>query len=395
MKVIRYGEYIECMEEFDHVPYAGCSAIQMPHSLIGKSRAEITAYHQRVNTVLNRNMINNIVMVNSGRFIVDDKSVNMDDLLNYQVNGIIRAKNPTTSVVPEPALYNGDKILQVVQYQESKHAQSTGQMITNQALTSDQLNQETATRFEGIEQAGKGKIELIARNVAEMFYKPLYEGLAWFAQHYQDSEMEVYLFGRQMAINPASWKFDDRIVAKVGTGSSDDEAQLQTLGGILATQLQEIERQSGLSDYQKVYNTYTEMAKRAGIHDVSQFYNDPTIPQQQLMAENQQLKQVLQAMQVQLQQQNPLAEAEQVKQQTEVLKAQLKAQETTRRDQLKAAEIQAKQQLEMAKLAQNQNQFAANYQQDQDQFDMQTAIDIAQMELDHNTNLPGGLDEQR
>lgn len=388
-RVTRFHEYIKHFEEFDHVPYAGNSAIQMPHTLIGKSIAEKAEYHQRVSTVLNRNMMNNIVAVNAGRHILNDSVVNMDDVLNVQVNGIIRTKD-VSQVVPEVVLYHGDKILQIQQYQDSKHAQSTGQMLSNQALSSDQLNQETATRFEGIEKAAKSKVEQVAADTMELFYKRLFEGLIWFAQHYQNSEMEVYLFGRQMKINPASWKYGSRCIAKTGTGFGDDQAALQTLGGILATQKQEIEAGSGLSDYSKVYNTYLEMARRAGISDPSSYYNDPSQPDQLLQAENELLKAQLQMMQ--MQSQNPLAEAEKVKQETEVLKAELKSQETLRSDQLKAAELQAKQQLELAKLNQNQQQFAAAHRQRQDEFDTSTALDITNMELDHSTDLPGGLD---
>lgn len=379
--VVKFGNIVIENEPFEHIPYAGCSSIQMPHNIIGKSRGELSLTQQRVNSVLTRNMMDNISDVNMGRYIADDSQVNMDDLLNIRTRGVVRSKNPMSSIVPEPVMYNGDKTLQVIQYMDSKHSQSTGQMQANQALTSDQLNQETATRFDGVKEASLAKIELVSRNIAELAYKDLYEGLVWFARHFQDSEMEAYLFGREMKFSPSSWKFDHRVIAKVGTGAGDDDKTIQALSAILGSQQAEIEAGSGLADSKKKYNVYRELVRASDLHGVENFYNDPEQPEQLILAENEQLKQAVQQLQAHIEQnQNQLADAEKIRAEATLLVAQSRKSEADQKDQIKVAELR-----------QDMQQFLLTLRQNSDQFDQSMIKDLTEMELKHGEDVPGSI----
>jgi hypothetical protein len=314
-----------------------------------------------------------------GRYIVDDKAVNLNDLLTVRKTGVIRSKNPTASVMNEPVIYQGDKTLQVIQYMDSKHSQSTGQMQTNQALTSDQLNQETATRFDGVKEAGLAKIELVSRNIAELAYKPLYEGIAWMARHFQDSEIEAYLFGREIAFNPSSWKFDHRVIAKVGTGAGDNDKTLSALSAVLASQQAEIEAGSGLADSKKKYNTYKEIVRSSDLHGVENYYNDPSKPEELLQSQNEQLTQAVQQLQMQLQsQENQLTEAQKIDAQAKLLIAQSKKQEADQKDQIKVAEMR-----------QDMQQFMLKLRQDGQQFDQDMLKDLTELELKYGQDVPG------
>lgn len=371
--VVKFADIIVENEPFNHIPYAGTSAIQMPHNIIGKSRGELALSQQRLNTVLTRNMSDNISDVNMGRYLVNDSKVNMDDVHNVRTRGSIRTKD-MGAIMPEPVLYTGDKTLQVIQYMDSKHSQSTGQMQTNQALTSDQLNEETATRFEGVKDASLAKIELVARNFAEIPCKDLWEGIAWLARHFQNSETEAYLFGREMKFKPSSWRFEQRIIAKVGTGAGDDEKTIQTLSSVLATQNNEIAGGSGLADNQKKYNVYRELIRAAGLHGVENFYNDPSKPDQMLMAENEQLKGAVEQMQLQAEQ-NDIAgaakEIEQMKAQAQLLIAQSKKEDAS------------------TKARQDMQQFLITARNNSDQFDQETILKLTEMELKYGQDVPG------
>jgi hypothetical protein len=379
--VIKFGSIVVENEPFDHVPYAGTSAIQMPHNIIGKSRGELSVKQQRINSVLTRNMMDNISDVNMGRYIVDDQQVNMDDLLDIRTRGIVRSKNPLQSVVPEPVLYNSDKTLQVIQYMDSKHSQSTGQMQSNQALTSDQLNQETATRFDGVKEASLSKIELVARNIAELAYKDLYEGLAWFGRHFQDSDMEAYLFGREMTFSPSSWKFDHRLIAKVGTGAGDDDKTIQALTAILGSQQAEIDIGSGLADSAKKYNVYRELVRASDLHGVENYYNDPSRPDQVVMAENEQLKKQIQQLGLAVQQsQDQLSKAETIRAEASLLIAQSRREEASQKDQIKVAEMR-----------QEMQQFLLTLKQKGEQFDQTIIKDLTELELKYGKDVPGAI----
>ena len=269
--------------------------------------------------------------------------------------------------------YVSDKTLQVLQYMEGKKQSSTGAMNQNQALEADQLADETATRFKGMEDAGEAKIELVARNIAEG-YRDLWQGIAWFATHFQDTKLELRILGREMAFEPTEWRFEASVVAKVGTGAGDNDKTMANLTGIYQIQSQLVAQGSTLSDQGKLYNTLAEMIRVSGRHDVSMFFNNPEQPESMVEAERDMLKNMVQ--QFEANQQNPLAEAEAVKGKALIDKtmleqkfdaqvktmeleaefneklrtAQLKFEQDNKENQRKNAELVAKLELEYTKL---------------------------------------------
>jgi hypothetical protein len=96
------------------------------------------------------------------------------------------------------------------------------------------------------------------------------------------------------------------------------------------------------------------------------------------------LKNVVQELQ-QVAQQNPLAEAEKVKAQNQLLLAQIKQQQVDQDNAIKVAELASKDRLENRKI---------DAQAEQHRQDM--TVDLTELALQHDTNLPGDLkkDEQ-
>lgn len=361
--IIKVGNVILENEQFDHVPYAITSSVLMPMSLVGKSRGEQGINTQRVQSVLTRNMLDNIYSVNNPGHIVNDDIIEIDDMLTQRPNRIIRSNGAIAgNILPLETPYIGDKALQVIQYMDSLQTRRTGTHLSSQGLDADSLHKETATRFEGVEEAGKAKIELVARVIAETGYRDLYEGLAWFAAHYQDEAKEIYVLGKPMTIDPRNWKYDHRVEAVVGTGAGDNDKTLETLSGIYALQLQQKEQGSALTDDKKIYNTLEKIVKASGLHRPDKYFNNPERPDQLLQAENQLLKQQLQLLQQQLE--NPLEGAEKIKQQGSIMRDQMKYAHETK---MKAADLA----------------------QDNREFEAETMVKIAELELEHNTDIPG------
>lgn len=382
--VIKCGNEILTNEAFDHVPYAIISSMLMPNNIVGRPRAELAMQYQRTNSVLRRQILDNVYAVNNPRNVVSD-AVEIDDMLDIRLNGIIRTDgNPAESVMPLVTPYIGDKALQVVQYLDSARAQSTGSLMSNQGLEADNLHKETATRFEGMEEAAKSKIELVARVIAETGYKDLWEGMAWFATHYQDTDLEMYVLGREMVVNPANWKFDHHVGATVGTGAGDDDKTLRNLSALYNAQNQLIMEGSPLADDQKRYNTLNGMVKALGKTNTSEYFNNPEAPDEIVMAENQIMKAQLKQMQEQMQ--SPLAEAEQVKAQAsiekEMMQQKFNAQLEQYKTEAKAREEQAKQ---MAKYQTDLQDLQFKYAQ----LTTKTGFDYSKLEVENSVDIPG------
>lgn len=378
--IIKSGNEVLLNDDFEHVPFAIASAILMPHNIIGRSRAEVAMPTQRVQSVLSRAVCDNIYLVNAGRNVISSK-VNPDDMLAVRQAGIVRyrGEDPISNHVMQLVTpYVGDKTLQVIQYFDSKRAQTTGSLMANQGLQADDLHKETATRFEGVENASKAKVELLARVIAEVGYIDLYQGLAWFANHFQDDDQEFYVLGQTLTTNPSKWQFEHYVEASVGTGAGDDEQALQNYSALLAILEQLKARGSLLSDEKKIYNTIKRITKTIGIKDVSTVINDPERPDELLMAQNEQL----QLMVIQLQQMlemssNPLAEAENIKAMKEIA---LKQQDMMNQNRQFAAE-----------LAEKRRQFDIKTQLEAAKNADRTAVDLTKMEIDSGRNVPGAI----
>ena len=372
----KIGNTITENEPYDHVPYAILSCLLDPHKAIGRSRASLVVQDQRIQTVLRRGVLNNINKINHSRTFVNEDAVNLDDMLEIQLDGIVRVKGnqPTGSqVMPEITPYIGSQVLEVVQYIDAAKSQRTGALMASQGLESDNLHKETATRFSGVEKASEAKIELVARNFAETGFRKLYDGIAWMAAHYQDTKEEFLVLGKPLSVKPTDWKYLHNPVSKVGLGAGSGQQSVQTMQGIIAMQSQLKAQGSPLVDDTVIYNSLNEMIMNLGLPRTDMFFNNPEVPEQMLMPHIEKLTQALQMAQQQIEQlsqQNPLAEAEMIKQQGAIATADAK--NTT--ELLKVAEQSRLKELEMV--------------QDTAFHDSDKTFDYTKLEVENGVDVP-------
>ena len=377
-RIVKIGNKITENEPYDHVPYAITSAIIEPHKAIGNGRASLVVQDQSVSTELDRALLDNIYDVGNPRSLIGD-GVNEDDFLDVRRSGVVRMK-PGSKLAPSDGVsqlmtpYVGGEILQVRQAREQDKAARTGGLLNSQGLEADQLHQETATRFNGIEKANEAKIELVARNHAETGFRKLYEGIAWTLQRFQDEEQRVRITGKAVSVKPSLWKFESVAISQVGLGAGGGDKTVQQLTGILAIQQQLQQTGSLLVDDQDIYNTLDKTVQALGFAKTSDFFNNPDVPQEQLMASYQQLVQAMQVAQQQIEelsQQNPLAEAEMVKQKgTMAIKQQEQA--------LNAAKFEAEREDKQIGMIKDAQEFSAKQ-----------TYDYTKLELENSTDIPG------
>lgn len=391
--IVRCGDKVLNNEPYGIVPYAILSQNLMPHTVIGRSRGQQSAKIQKQKTAVKRGIMDNIYSVTRPGYAIDDSSggidggkVDLDDMMNQEINRIVRVDGPPgEAIMPLVTPYIGGEALQVVQFIEAEKSASLGTVASNQGLDSDKFYKETATRFEGVQESGTAKIELVARVYAETGFRQLYEGVIWTAQHYQDEETEIMVLGKPLIVDPREWKYDHYCQSGVGLGAGDSEETITNLGVQLQTQLMMSQnpRFANLVDAKKIYSTLDDISRAIGKPDTSRYFNDPDIPEDQLMAMLEQAALQVQQLQAQIQQ-NPLAEAELIKAQAKMAEVQGKETNSFRQFIMKMAqqdkEFQAKMQMELAKMQQEGSQFAATL-----------AKDLTDIELQYETNVPGAI----
>ena len=378
------GNVVLVNEYFNHVPYASLSAILMPHKAIGRSRAEVTYQTQLQKTALVRGMNDNIYMVNNPRNVVHD-DVDLDDMLTVRTNGIVRLDEdsnilPGQAVFPLQIPYIGDRTLQVIQYIDQARAQTSGTLLASQGLDADALEQETATRFNGVQEAGTAKIELIARNYAETGFRKLYEGIAWLVSRYQDTETEFRVLGKALKVNPKSWKYSHNIESNVGLGAGDNEKLVAARQGIYQIQQQLKSVGSTLTDEVGIYKNLTGLLDGVGINQSEGLFNNPEEPGDLLKAQNEQLNQMVLQMQEQAKMQAEQITQLQALSEVEVIKAQAKSQA----DDKSAA-------LGVAQLQEDARQFNITAAQKGVKQQEDVALDLTEKELKYGTDVPGAV----
>lgn len=357
------GKILEMNRTDDH-PYAVYVPIPMPHKAIGSCPAEQAADIQLWKSHLVRQANNNIYATNFNRVVANER-VNLDDLLVQRHGGVVRIDGTQPigdSVMPLPVMSQVPAVLEMMNYADTLLEKRTGVTSYNQGLDTESLNK-TATGFQGIRDMSQMRIEQMAI-LASSTIKRIYELIIKNASKYQDEAVQIKVHGEPLEIDPSQWRYKTNCKINVGTGAGDVQAKVANLNALLNWQLQFMQLGLPIVDADKIYNTMHRMCIETNLKSVEPYFNDPTQPQELLMAEIERLTRENMAMQQQMQ--NPLAEAEVAK------------------GQMRLAEQQQKQQHEM-------NMKMAEMEQKDAYHDDEMAIKLSELELQAKKDVKGSL----
>lgn len=378
--IIKSGDFILLDEPFGHSPYTICSALMTPYSAIGNGRAEQVLNINRVKTSLERGQLDNLWIHNNPETHIND-NVNRDDQMSDDIGKVVRHKGdlpPANNVFSHNIDFIGDKAAFGIQYQDQKKAKLVGNQLTSQGLNADDINNETATRFKGVEKAEAAKLELVVRNIAEVGYKKLYQGVIWLAQKFMSNEVVINKKGKSLRIDPSKWNFEHDLKVQIGLGTGNNEETVANLTGLWNIHSQLKAEQSPLTDEVKRYNVLDDLVKALEMPDTARYFNNPDEPSEMLMAQNEYLnqlvlqqQQMLEAMQIQID--NPLVKAEEINAQKDLI------------------ETQANIQQDKEELAEKARQFNIQTAQKAKQHDDEVALKVTKLEIESSKDLPGGL----
>ena len=378
-RIQKSGDIIIFNEPYNHVPYCSASSIIVPHEVTGEGWGEQVTDIAEVNTAITRGTLDNIYAVNNTKkiFRVGKDGVNLDEAMSQKIGGIVQARGerPLADIYqPIITEFVGDKALLIKQHMDQMKSNRIGGQLASQGLDGDTLSKETATRFTGIEKSSQAKVEKVARNIAEVGYRKLYEGIAWTLAHHEMDEIEFAVLNKALKANPSNWKYDSNLETEIGLGAGDNEQVVNNAQGMWAIHSQLKAEGSTLTDEKKGYNILAKMYRATDVKDLSLYINDPEEPAEQLRVDNEKLNATA------MQQQQMIEQlAEQVKQlqalsEVEMIKAQSKAEA----DNKKAA-------LELAKLEEDKRQFNIKTAQDEQQHDEETAVELTKIEASSRT----------
>lgn len=268
-------------EEADGHDYCVVTPIPIPHRVHGLALSDVTAPIQATNTALTRQYLDSLYLANNPRTYVNvDAGVNLADLLDNRIGGIVRGKKPmleavsplVTNVVAAPAL-------QGIEFMDTRREIRTGITRYNQGLEADSLNK-TATGVTKIMSASQQRLQMIARIMAETGVKDLFKLLLKLVCKHQDKAATVRMRGQWVTFDPRTWSDEMDATVNVGLGTGDKAETVMNLQMIINEQKQLQASNSPMFDPMKLYNAYRALLKAMNIKGIDQFFNDPSKVQQ-------------------------------------------------------------------------------------------------------------------
>ncbi|MDX2143005.1 MAG: hypothetical protein SFV19_06600 [Rhodospirillaceae bacterium] len=269
------------MEPYAHqVVFADFCPNPLPHMFWGRCPADDLAEIQKVNTVLIRQMLDNLYLSNTPqREVVQDLIVKPDQLMNMAPGAPILVKQ--AGAIREISVpFTAQAALTAIQYFEAVAETRTGISRQSAGLEPNTLANQSATAANIAYSASLGKIEMIARIWAHGGMRKLFRGILNILTRYQDFQRIVRMDGRAQAVDPQAWaSFTDMdVVVNTGLGTGARERDMMFLGNVLKEQkeiLQSLGPANPIVGLKQYVTALHKTAEAAGITNPQAFFRDP------------------------------------------------------------------------------------------------------------------------
>jgi hypothetical protein len=128
-----------------------------------------------------------------------------------------------------------------------------------------------------MQQAGSGRLEMIARIFADTGVKDLFAGIFHLLCKYQDKERVLRLRGKYVNVDPRNWKTNYDVSINVGLGTGNKDQQMAMAAMVLQKQEQILGTQgfaNPLVTVGQYRNTLGRFIEAAGYKDSNEFFKE-------------------------------------------------------------------------------------------------------------------------
>lgn len=362
-RILRVGDVILLNEEIEESPFATLCPIPMPHKIYGLSLADLVIELQKINTVLWRQMLDNLYKSNNPRPVVGRSAHLPDgstaDSLSDNAPGAAIMVDDINGFRFDAVPYTAGASLPMLEVVGNMIEERTGISRAGQGLDSNALRksgQMTATEMAMIQGGKNARVEMMARIFAETGVKRLFKLILGLVTKHQPRERMIRLRNEWVPVDPRGWPEMDLEVS-VGLGIGEKSEQIAQADSVLQTMAELIVSPfAHMVTEKNVYNAVKRKYNAAGIKDVDEYIDEP---EEEQVDENG----------------NPVPKPE--KPDPEQMKAEAEMA-------LQQAKIQGEQQLAQVRLQIQQQELQAKHElaRAQAEFEAQLARDKAQFEAD-------------
>ena len=332
-------------EPCDEVPMVKLEVDPEPHSFYGRSLCELIADDQDASTAILRGILDNVALTNSPRLGFLEGSVNVEDLMNAEIGGLVRMRQQG-SIQDLSVPFTAGQTLSALTYMDKLVEQKTG-VTQNLALNPDALQSTTKAAVTASVEAAAGQVEVMVRNLADGL-RDLFKIILRIMHKNFNEEKMMRMNGQFVPVDPRVWDVSMDVSVNVGLGTGREDEKIAALQQALTMQTQVYQHygpMNGLVSLTNIRNTITDMMAAAGVRNSDRYFApiNQEIEQQMLALQQQQQSMMAQ------QQQDPNAAYLQAEQ----MKAQAKMQSDMAKLQLDATKAAADDDLKRDQMAQD------------------------------------------
>ena len=264
-------------EAVDEPPFGLLPCVLEPHTIVGQSIADLTMDLQRINSAVLRGTIDSLGMSIMPRVGVDQYNVELQDLQNHELGGVIRTKGPPGNVLMEFGhSFVGKDTLPFLQHMNEVRENRTGQTKAAAGLDADALQSSTKAAVAATLTASQQRIEMLARVFAETGIKDLFRGLLKLVIEHQDQARVVRLRNEYVPVDPRAWDSNIDVTIHVGLGVGMPEEKMQALLAISQKQesiMQSLGPVNPLVNLGQYGNTLRRMVELVGFVNADEFFS--------------------------------------------------------------------------------------------------------------------------
>lgn len=291
-RVIGQNHEVIDWEYCDERPFALFVCDPEPHTLIGQCVSDYVMDVQLIKSSVLRGMLDSFTLSVNPRTVVADGEVNMADVMNHEIGGIIRVDRDVNAVKEFVHRFDqsGAAGFPVLQYLDEQKENRTGQSKAAMGLDADALQSSTKAAVAATLTGAQQHIEMLARVFAETGFRQLYSLILKMLVRHQDQPRMMRLRNEWVEVDPTDWdgSMDVGVALALGSGSSDEKIRL--LQTILSNQEAQIQSGSPLVTYSEYRNTLARAVELAGFPNPDEFYK-PFGPEEQQKFQQQQAQQ--------------------------------------------------------------------------------------------------------
>lgn len=280
-RVILIGDRVFENEETNYQPMIAMSSILMQHKHTGMSYMDIVKDLQILQSVLTRQLLDNIYRINVRKKYFSEDSLTedgstMEALLNTQAEFVPVRGVAANAVVPDQAPSIVGEILPVIQHVSERVAVRSG-VTPESGVAANDLQEVRQEVFSNALDRASQRIEMLVRIFAETGYRQLMLKVHQLLRSHWDIEKSVKIRGEWIDVDPQGWRDRTDMTVEVGLGFHTKQQQMGMLVQLL--QMQKEAAGQGMADPAKIYHGLEKLVNAAGIGDVRSFFIDPESPE--------------------------------------------------------------------------------------------------------------------